>query len=214
MSISADRHHWGLWNSIFGRFMRLLASRLGVHVFLINSRPLNADAFLEDIPPGEEIRYLKREDLDPADKEPGLSLLKSFAEAAFERGDVCIGYFDQDQLVSYFWCGFEAVPMEAGLWVRVPPNYSYAYKALTVGSHRGRRLQQLLTNASDRELAKRGLTHNIEYIATYNFPQRVASARYGNKTIGIAGYVKWGALVRPFRSPGVKSHGFEFFEPA
>jgi hypothetical protein len=132
---------------------------------------------------------------------------------AFDRGDVCIGYFDQGRLVSYFWCGFEAAPMEAGLWVRVPPKYSYAYKALTVESHRGRRLQHLLTNVSDRELVKHGLTYNIEYIATYNFPQRTASARYGNKTIGIAGFVKWGNVVMPFHSPGVKSHRFEFFVP-
>ena len=214
MSFNADRHRWGLWNAISGRFMRILASKFGVHLFLINFRPLDADAFLQDIPPGEEIRYLKRDDLHQVDKEPGLNLSSSFAEAAFKRGDVCIGYFDQGRLVSYFWCGFEAVPMEAGLWVRVPPNYSYAYKALTVESHRGRRLQQLLTNASDRKLAERGLTHNIEYIATYNFPQRIASARYGNRTIGIAGFVKWGTLVRPFRSPGVRAHGFEFFLPA
>ena len=103
--------------------------------------------------------------------------------------------------------------MEAGLWVRVPPNYSYAYKALTLNSHRGRHLQQQLTIANDRALVGKGLTNNIEYIAIYNFPQRTASARYGNRTIGFAGYFRLKGRARPFHSSAVRAVGFQFFNP-
>lgn len=193
--------------------MRTLASRFNVHVFLINSRPLDAFTNLDDIPPGHEIRYLTRADAAKVSEQADLNLPGVFVEAAFDRGDVCIGYFDGGRLVSYFWCGFDAVPMEEGLWVRVPPDYSYAYKALTLASYRGRHLQHYLTAASDCELIKLGRTHNIEYIATHNFPQRAASARYGNRTVGIAGYVKWRSRLWPFHSRGVRATGFEFFIP-
>ncbi len=200
-------------SSIGAWIMHVLATKLNVHVYLINSRPLDGNASLDDLPEGHEIRYLAEDDIDRLAGVEELNLPASWTEPALNRGDVCIGYFDQGALVSYFWCGFNLVPMEAGLFVRVPSNFSYAYKALTVESHRGMRLQQKLTNASDRELVQKGLTYNIEYIAFDNFAQRSASARYGNTTIGTAGYFRLGARAYPFRSSAVKAIGFEFVNP-
>ena len=139
-----------------------------------------------------------------------LGLDRAFLDQALARGDVCIGYFVGGALVSCFWCGFDRVPADGELMVRVPTGHSYAYKAMTLLSHRGQRLQQQLTAANDRLLCEQGFTHNIEYIEVSNFPQRRASLRYGNRTIGLAGYVANRRGPWVFHSPRVKRVGFAF----
>lgn len=192
--------------------MRFFGRYLGLHVFAINARPLDPDAPLDDLPPGESIRYLEARDFEGIYRSPELNISEAMASAALARGDRCIGYFDGSDLVSYFWCASEPTPMEAGLWVRFPNGFSYAYKALTSASHRGRRLQQALTHANDLALTKAGFTHNIEYIASHNYPQLTASARYGNRTIGYAGYLTRRGHTTPFHSPGVRRSGFKLYQ--
>jgi len=199
--------------SLYGWAMRIEERLLGIHVFAINARALDPSAPADALPAGDSIRYLARSDLTEVCSSPELDISRGMATSAFDRGDRCIGYFEQDKVVSYFWCAFGPTPMEAGLWVRFPPCHSYAYKALTLPSHRGRRLQQVLTHASDRALTAEGFTHNIEYIATHNFSQLAASARYGNQTVGYAGYVVWKGRARPFHSRGASAYGFLMFNP-
>lgn len=213
MTFAADRRRWGLFKASYGAIARWLAARLGVHLLLIHCRPLGNAPPAGPLPPGHEIRYLTADDLGQVAEDGNLNLPASFARAAFDRGDVCMGYFDCGRLVSYFWSGFEAVPMQAGLWVRVPAGHSYAYKALTLEAYRGRHLQRLTLEANDRELTRRGLTHNVEYVAPHNFAQRAASARYGNTVVGLAGFARWGSRVIPFHSRGVKALGFRLFLP-
>jgi len=208
----ADWQRWGATKAIYARILIRLERYLGVHIFLINSRPLNPETDAAVLPDGHSVRYLEPSDIDVIDANPELQLSAASIQAALERGDICIGYFDESALVSYFWCGFSTVPMERGLWVQVPPReYSYAYKALTLESHRGHRLQNVLTQANDALLTRRGFKFNIEYIAPHNFAQRAASARYGNRTMGIAGYISLFGRVVSFRSPAIKKLKFRFF---
>lgn len=208
-----NRQRWGLARAIYSAAMRRLQNIVGLHVFAINSRPLDPNAAEDPLPPDESIRYLRYADVDAICANPMLGISQQMAASALARGDVCIAYFDRGQLVSYFWCGFTTTPMEAGLSVRVPNGYSYAYKAMTLPSHRGRHLQQKLTRANDRHLCREGYRFNIEYIATHNFAQRVASLRYGNRTVGYAGYVNRRGRIWVCRSPGAKRHGFEMLIP-
>jgi len=76
-------------------------------------------------------------------------------------------------------------------------------------SHRGRRLQQALTHVHELALMQQGFTHNIEYIACHNYPQLTASARYGNRTLGYAGYWRRMGRTLVFHSPGVRRSGFK-----
>jgi len=205
-------HRWGLKKTLYRSLMRLLERYLGLHVFAINARELDPNAPLAELPPGESIRYLEPQDFDEIYRSPKLNISQAMASDALARGDRCIGYFDGSDLVSYFWCATAPTPMEAGLWVRFPAGFSYAYKALTLASHRGRRLQQALTHANDVTLTKAGLTHNIEYIAGYNYPQLTASARYGNRTLGYAGYLARRGRTLLLHSPGVRHSGFKIFQ--
>lgn len=213
MSFDTDRRQWGLRRAGLGVVVRALASRFGIHVFLIHRRPLGKSRPARALPKGHEIRYLTDADVDRVTADQELNLSAEFAREALRRGDVCIGCFDRGRLVSYFWSGFDVVPMQAGLWVRVPAGHAYAYKALTLNEYRGRHLQQLMLEANDHALSGRGLTHNLEYVQPHNFAQRAASARYGNRVIGFAGFVEWGRTVIPFRSRGVRARGFEIFVP-
>ncbi|MEM9622267.1 MAG: hypothetical protein AAF993_11490 [Pseudomonadota bacterium] len=192
---------------------RILQRLIGLHLFVINSRPLDgsrAAATTAAVPDGEHARRVVEADWPGVCAEPQADISREFLDAALARGDVCIGYFVGTALVSYFWCGFSRVPAQAGLEVCVPSGYSYAYKALTVPDHRGRHLQQILTEVNDAMLINAGLRHNIEYIEVDNYAQLKASARYGNTTLGQAGYFRWGPYVHPFRTRGVARVGFAF----
>lgn len=212
-TFAENQKRWGLTKALYVAVMDRLAATLGINAFLINARPLNPNPPVTDIPPDDEIRYLRYEELSSVCANADLEMSEAMARSAMNRGDRCIGYFEDGRLVSYFWCGFNATPAEAGLWVRIPKGYAYAYKALTLASHRGRRLQNLLTHESERWLSLNGYRFNIEYIATHNFAQRRASRRYGNRTVGVAGYARICARVFPFRTPSVKRLHFEFFLP-
>lgn len=214
MTFEADHHRWGLIRASYGAVMRFLASRLGVHVFLIHRRPLRNAAPAGRLPADQKIRYLTPDDIERLSADPKLEISADAAAAALDRGDLCIGYFDRGRLVSYFWSGFDAVPMEDGLWARVPDRHACAYKALTLAAYRGRHLQRFLLEANDRELIQRGLTYNVTWVAPHNFAQRAASARHGNVVIGIAGYTRWGKRVMPFCSRRVRACGFEFYQPS
>ncbi len=201
---------WGWRRVVLAALYQRMLRLTGLHLFVINSRPLDVAMPMPELPANHQVRRLQPVDDDPAVANPALGLNAEFLQQARARGDICIGYFDQGELVSYFWCGFNRVPADPGIAVKVPPRYSYAYKAMTLASHRGRHLQQILTAANDKLLCQEGYTHNIEYIDVANFPQRRASARYGNRTIGLAAYIERDQGHWIVHSPGVKKVGFAF----
>jgi len=208
-----NKKYWGFVNAIGAGLYRVVQRVVGLHLFVINSRELDAGqaaAAQAGVAVGGVARRVQDADWPQICADPALNISEDFVRAAQQRGDVCIGYFQDDALVSYFWCGFSRVPAQHGLQVRVPAGYSYAYKALTLSSHRGQRLQQVLTQVNDAMLIEAGLRYNIEYIAVDNFAQRKASARYGNTTLGLAGYIKWGQRLWPVRSARVAASGFAF----
>jgi len=194
------------------KIYNVLGRVIGLRLFVINSRLLDPDAKVEEQPVDHQVRRMTVEDHPRVVSNEALGISQSFLHAALDRGDVCIGYFVSGELVSYFWCGFSQVPANPDLLVQVPRGYSYAYKAMTLASYRGQHLQEVLTRANDKLLVRDGFSHNIEYIEVVNFPQRRASIRYGNRTIGWAGFFQNGNRRWIFHTPGVKAIGFAFLE--
>ncbi|MEM7101273.1 MAG: hypothetical protein AAF541_23640 [Pseudomonadota bacterium] len=204
---------WGFWQVVVASAYRRIKRLCGIHVYLVNSRPL---ARLEqtELASGHEVRRVIPEDTQSIIQVPELGLDEVFLKQAFERGDVCIGYFVEGQLVSYFWCGFNQVPAEAGLVAEMGDGYSYAYKAQTLKDFRGQRLQEVLTHHNDHLLLENGLEQNIEYIDFANLPQRSASARYGNRTVGYITRIKFRDIDRLYHSNGAQRANFRFvFQP-
>ena len=196
------------------RVARCLERYAGIHLFVVHTRPLNAEIGEPVVPAGCSVRLMAEDELiESAARNPELGLQAESIVDALARGDICVGYIDQGALVSYTWIGMAAMPMEAGLWIRFGEGYSYGYKALTLPSHRGRHLQESLIHVSDPWLTAHGYRYNMDYIRTDNFASIVADRRYGNRPVGYAGYVKCRGRTWPFHSPGVKARGFRIYAP-
>ena len=57
------------------------------------------------------------------------------------------------------------------------PGRAYGYRTFTHPAHRGKHLHSYSTARSDAELANRGCTHTIGYIAAYNLASLRANSR-------------------------------------
>lgn len=209
-----DVHRWGLLKSSYVRIMRRLQRWLGFRLFVVHTRPLDPDPLQLALSAGCSVRILSEAELIEFSVDSALGLASDSIRRDNARGNLCFGYLEQAALVSYTWVATKATPAEGGLWIRFSEGYRYSYRALTVPSHRGRRLQLHIVHASDRWQAARGCRYNIDYIDTLNLPSIAADRRYGNRPVGYAGYAKWFGRMRLFRSPGVKAIGFEFFVPS
>lgn len=212
-ALRQDVSRWGLTKSLYIRVMRRLENHLRFRLFVIHTRPLDPNAPQDPLPADCSARVLDQKDLVRFSRNPDLGLSEAFIAKAWARGDACFGYLEHNELVAYTWVGTKPTPAEGGLWVRFNEGHSYGYKALTLPSHRGRHLQEPLIHLTDRWQTSRGLLYNIDYIRTVNLASIVANRRYGNRPIGYAGYLMWFGRTLPFRSPGVKARGFQFFVP-
>ena len=101
---------------------------------------------------------------------------------------------------------------DGNVWVRVPHPYNYTYNSYTRPSHRGQRISPALHLFSDAEMQERGFTHRAGFVAVHNAASLTMGKHMGSKVIGKAGYLDWFGKQVPFRTPGVKKIGFEFFE--
>lgn len=182
-SIRDDFARWGVLRTIHMRVMHRLERHVGLHLFVINSRRLDANAAIDTLPEGCSVRVLSQIELSGFCQREELGLVADSVTQALARGDICFGYVEQGNLVAYTWIGTTPTPMEAGLWVEIGPHYSFGYKALTLPSHRGRHLQECLVHAADRWLTSHGYLYNIDHIRTHNFPSIVADRRYGNRAM-------------------------------
>ena len=204
---------WGWRRSSVSTLYNSLKRLVGLRVYVIYRRPLDASIEDAELPEGHVIRRVEEADYEALAKDADTRLTQDFLRQASARGDVCIGYFDEDTLVSYFWCSFTSAPAEHGLWVGVPQNCSYAYKAYTLPNYRGRRLLERLTHANDKLLVANGFSQNVEYVEINNFAQIQASERHGNRQVGRI-YMRLGRNgVAIYHSKAVKNLGFSMNEP-
>ena len=213
--LRVDAERWGWARSFYMRVMRYVRTYLGLHIFLIRTRPLVEDRPDPPVlPPGVALRILGRDELFAATKDPELGISDDFVCAALGRGDTAFGAIEGDAVVAYTWRARNAAPLGDGLWVKVDRPYRYGYKAFTRPSHRGLRLSPAISLFSDADGLKSGYTHSIAYIETSNWATLAAGKRKGYSAIGLAGYLKWFRLCVAFRTPAVRKVGLEFFRPA
>lgn len=216
MSLSQFQEHrqrWGWGKALHIVLMNRLQQHLGMHFFVIQSRPLNTDPPVPQIPDGDFVGNLDIAGLHATGTNPELQLDLDDAAEKIARGDACFGYVTDSKLVAYTWLAQSTTRMEEGLWVNFPAGFSYGHAAFTLPAHRGRRLQQLVVNECDRWLTAHGHTHNIDYIRVQNHASLLADRRYGNLPIGYAGFIKWFGKVWPWRSPALSKIGFYLYKP-
>jgi hypothetical protein len=123
---------------------------------------------------------------------------------------VCVGALNQRLIASYCWFALSGqAPLSASLDIHFDPSCQvYAYKMLTLPSHRGRRLPLYCASFGDAELRKKGYTHSIGYVRLQNFASRRALSRIPeNQTVGVILYVVLFGRLLCFVTAGARRYG-------
>jgi len=130
---------------------------------------------------------------------------------AYGHGGVCIGARAGAQLAGYVWFAFDSAPHVRGVWVKVPPQAIYRYKAYVRPAHRGKGVAPAMYRFADRALRERGRNEVVNCIATHNFASIGASRRSGAGTLGYLGYWQADERFVSCHSPAVQRYGLRFY---
>ena len=210
-SLKEDARRWGWARSIFMRVMRRLQKHLGIEIYSVRIRPLEANPPDPNLPSGFSLRILDRATLLAASEDPELDMFWAFVESALAHGGVAFGAFDGTTLVAYMWRTLSVAPHLDGVWVKVDRPYRYGYKAFTRPKYRGRHINAAVSFFSDAYFLERGYTKDIGLIDVSNLSSLETAKYKGNTSIGFAGYVKWFGRCFTFRTPAVRRTGVELF---
>lgn len=210
MSVSEDVRRWGLFRCLYMRLLGFLSRHFEAEVLLVCRRPLLTAPIPDDISARYEFAVLDREQLLSFCARPELELSREAVERNLRANDVCVGVLDQRRLASYCWFALSGrAPLSASLDIHFDPaRQVYAYKMLTLPSHRGRRLPLYCASFADPELARRGYTHSIGYVRAQNLASRRALSRIPeNQTVGVVVYVVLFGRLFSFVTAGAKRYG-------
>lgn len=160
--------------------------------------------------PSLDVRAAKPEELRMALENAELDITETFLESALAREDLCIGAFDEGQMVAYSWIAFNGAPHGSDTQVVVPSPFVYIYKSFCLVSHRGKSVMRDVGWVRDRAALDRGRTYVIGFIELANASSMRAYAKAGGKPIGLAGLLRLGAFPLTFRTRSVAAVGFRF----
>lgn len=189
--------------------MHQLARRGGLHVFRVFHRELDPSATWA-YPVGYDFGVLSEGEAAAACADSELDLSEKAVREAYRRGSVCIGARAAQDLAGYVWFAFDTAPHLQGVWVRVPPQAIYRYKAYVRPAHRGKGVAPALYRFADTVFRGRGRQYVVNCIATHNFASISASRRSGAQTLGYLGYWQKGERYVAFHSSAVRRFGLRF----
>jgi hypothetical protein len=169
------------------------------------------EQLIADASSGIDVRMLTPTDIRDYVGRDGLDFRRESVEAALARGDVCVGAFAGDQLVSYSWRATRGPVRHTPEWdVTWNPGLVYRYKALTLPNYRGLHLNEALAKTVDRHLAKQGHLVGVSFVEVVNLSSMRTLRRKGRRRVGYAGYFQRFGLFIPFRTTGCRAYGFAF----
>lgn len=196
-----------LLDRLYGNAKRIFGSRLLIARVIakkIEAPPIELNN------PSLDVRAAKPEELRMALENAELDITPAFLESALAREDLCIGAFDEGQMVAYSWVAFNGAPHGADTQVVVPSPFVYIYKSFCLTSHRGRSVMRDVGWVRDRAALERGRTHVIGFIELANASSMRAYAKAGGKSIGLAGVIRLGTTPVTLRTRSVAAVGFRF----
>jgi GNAT superfamily N-acetyltransferase len=193
---------------LYGVLMHQLGRRAGLNVFRVLSQALASSPQRE--PAGMEVRTLDASELLPHCSLE-LDLTPTMVREAARRGDVCVGALSSGQLAGYVWFARQEAPHVRGVWVRVPEQAIYRYKAFVRPEWRGRRIAPALDAFAARLFRSSGRDCFVTCIATHNFSALRASKVSGARELGTLGYWQAGSRFVAFHSAAVRRLGLRFY---
>ena len=213
-SFREDASRFGTLKAVQSLFWWSLHSRLRVDVYKIFLRPIEYSPNIDiEAQSNYEIKLLDPQTLRDACKDPQLDISTELAETAIAHGDVVVGAFKNDRLVTYTFATSVSAPHDDYFSVQVPPKMRYGYKGYTLPEHRGQHLIHLVSHLPERNkvFIQRGCTHHLSFIGAWNLSSLQSSKRTTtNKRIGFAINAYWGNRPISLLTPRVKQSGFRF----
>ena len=197
--------------SPYVRVMSRLGEQAGVRVFRIFGRRLRAWAGAAA--PRVDCRLLPQHEVLALCAAPALDLVPSKVQAAYRRGDLCVGAFQGGELAGYCWFALSPAPHMDGAWLEFPDHVVYTYKSYVRPAFRGRGIAAALYGFADSHFLERGRTHAVLCVESHNRPSIAAARRSGFAEAGYAAYLA-GARLRAWRSRAAAGYGLRFFVPA
>ncbi len=189
--------------------------RLGRHarlrVFRVFARRLHERPTF--VPRGRiDHRLLSEPEALAACGDASLDLAAEKVQAAYSRGDLCVGAFAGDTLAGYCWFAFSAAPHLDGVWLDFPADLIYTYKSFVRPAFRGRGMAAALYRFADAAALARGRNAAIICVESHNWPSIAAALRGGFSRAGYAAYRSGGRL-RAWCSTAASEQGLRFFVP-
>ncbi len=183
----------------------------GLHLYAVQISPSDSGGDMPRLPQEIHIRMLAPADIREYIDRDGLDFRRASVEAALARGDVCVGAFAGDQLVSYNWRAIRGPVQHTADWEVIwKPGLVYRYKALTQPAYRGLHINEALAKTVDRHLATQGHLVGVSFVELVNLSSMRTLARKGRQRVGYAGYVQRFGMFIPFRTIGCRAYGFAF----
>jgi hypothetical protein len=219
--LNRDLENFGVLRATWRRLGNAAERFLGLHVYVVMTRETAGVDPPENVPDGVEFVSLDRDRaLVAAARQPELELSPSFVDHAFARGDVCRAAVRDGKVLGYAWLSSNGfTPHEDGVALSYPPGSFYSGTAFVAPDSRGQNLMVKLNRTNMILMAQRGSSTEIGFTAIHNISAR-GSKRYPwtlkrrdgalSDDIGYAGYLRWGARVRCFRSRAVRDLGIGF----
>jgi GNAT superfamily N-acetyltransferase len=195
----------------YARVMGRLARHAGLRVFRIFERPLGAGT--QAPAAGLDSGLLSERDAAALCADASLDLTPSKIQAAYARGDLCVGAFLGAELAGYCWLGFSAAPHMDRAWLDFPSDVVYTYKSYVRPAFRGRGIAAAMYRFADPVAVERGRKVAIICVESHNWRSIAAAKRGGFSAAGYAAYVG-GARLRVWCSPRAARYGLRFFLPS
>ena len=207
---------WGLKRAIYWQIMHTLARYLGIELLYVRVSADRDDLQMKEPIPVVPVAYrpklATKEDLLPyVGKIPHLD--EEFVDSSFDRGDICVAVFYEEQLVHFAFSTRVRARVTDQLEVIVPPGFRYGYKSWTDPEHRRRQVSRLAQRYRTEQRVIPFDVRGIHMVATHNYPSLMHGYRHPSRRSIPMGFVGWVTLFGrqyPFASRHAKWIGFEF----
>jgi GNAT superfamily N-acetyltransferase len=160
-----------------------------------------------------QLKWLEPGELRSLAGDPSLGLSGPKIDAAFARGDVCVGAYVDARLAGYCWFATAALPHLDDVWVDYSPQTLWIYKSLVLPPYRGRAIAGQLYASAEGRSRETGRRQTVICVEAHNAPSVAAALRAAHAPAGYAAYQLSGARLRTWYSGAVKPYGVRFFRP-
>jgi hypothetical protein len=203
--------HFGVGPTAYHATYRLLnrVTRVALwKALVLTTRDVDVD-FL-DAARREGARMVTPAELHPYVADPETLLTHPFLDAAAERRDRAVAFFEADRLISYGWYSCRPMPLvelDPSLVLHFDPSWTYAYNGFTVPRARGRRLHEAGLAHGLLACVRDGYSGNVTYIDSSNFASLRSSHRLGFRDVGYLAMLNVGLRYLCASSRGCRPYG-------